>query len=356
MNLVLQMRIKKLQQRLREKNIGLALIFSLDAPNTNMIYFANYSGIGLLVVHKNKNPFLIVPEMEYEKALKTKLKVFKIDKKKRILETLTYLMRRYKLKRIGIEETKVSIYLFKKLRKAIKARYVDISDLCARIRMIKENTELRKIKKACNVADKVFNKIVNSFHFKTEQELKEFIITEMRNHNCEPAFPPVVASGKGSSQPHYDSSRKIKNGFLMIDFGAKYRYCSDMTRMLYVGKPSKNELKKYNLVLITLLECEKLVLKKKKFSELYNLAVKKFDKYSEYFTHALGHGIGLDIHELPSLYLEDKNQIQENISFTIEPGLYFPNRYGIRIEDTVVLQNNKLNILTKAKKDLVIIK
>ena len=157
--------------------------------------------------------------------------------------------------------------------------------------------------------------------------------------------------------PHYDSSGRIGKGFLMLDFGAMYNgYCSDMTRMIYLGEASDRELSNYNLVLNAVLHCQNGVMEKRKFSDLYDLALENLGEKAEYFTHALGHGLGLDIHEPPSLYSEDKNKIQDNITFTVEPGIYFSGRYGIRIEDTVVVKNGKLKILTKSPKELTIIR
>lgn len=348
------MRIKKLQASLKEKNIDLTLIFSFDEkPNSNMVYFTDYIGVGVLAILKNKS-FLIVPDMEYERGKKTKIKVYKTDKKKRILETLADLLKRNKIRKIGIEERKITLYLYKKLKKALKGRYLDVSDICSDIRMIKEKKEIAFIKKACSVTDSVFSRICKNFKFKTEVELKDFIENEIKKQGCELAFTPIVASSVNSAQPHYIPSQKIKKGFLLLDFGAKYKgYCSDMSRMLYIGTPKLTELNNYNLVLDTIKKCENANVKK--YSKLYDLAIDKFGEKAEYFVHALGHGIGLDIHEPPSLYSEDKNKIQDNVVYTIEPGIYFPDKYGIRIEDTVVVQNNKLKILTKSKKELVII-
>ena len=354
------MRINRLRAMLKEKNIDLALIFSInETPDTNLYYFTNYLGIGVLAVLQDKS-FLLVPEMEYEKALVAtkglRLKVFKTEKKKKLLETLSLHLKIPEIKKIGIDEEICSVHLFKKLKKAFKAKYVDVGGVSSQIRMIKEDNEIIDIKRACEVTDIIFKKIYTRFTFKTESEVKEFIKEEFSKYNCEMAFPPIVASGINSCQPHYVGNEKIKRGFLLLDFGAKYKsYCSDMTRMLYVGIPNKKELKDYALVLNTLSACEEAVEKTKKYSSLFNLSLKNLDTKSKFFTHSLGHGIGLDVHEMPSLNLEDKTIIQNNIPFTIEPGIYFPKRYGIRIEDTMVLINNKLQVLTRSKKEFVII-
>ncbi|AJF61445.1 Xaa-Pro dipeptidase [archaeon GW2011_AR15] len=351
------MRIRKLQSALEEKNIGAAFFFCLDnPPNVNMEYLAGYLGLGILVITQ-KSSFLLAPEMEYERALKTKLKVYKAEKKKFLLEILSRILSRSKIDKAGIEENKCSVALYKRLKKSVKARYTDISGLCAEIRMVKEDKEIAYMQKASDVADRVFSDICRNFRFRSEGELKKFIEGNIRKAGCELSFPPIVASGKGSSQPHYAGDKKIENGFLLLDFGAKYRgYCSDMSRMLYMGNPTKEELGNYSLVLGVLAACESEVKEGVAFSELYNSAIKMFNSHAEFFTHALGHGVGLEIHEPPSLYSEDKKHIKENIVFTIEPGLYFPGKYGIRVEDTVVLKNSRLKILTKSKKELVIIK
>jgi Xaa-Pro aminopeptidase len=346
------MRIPKLQNKL---NTDLALIFSIKEPNPNMAYFAGYHGIGVLAVMKNKS-FLLVPEMEYEKAKLTKLKVYQTEKKRMLIDNLTLLLQREKISKTGIEEHDVSVALYKKLRKGLKGRFSDITETMSEIRMVKEKEELKNIETACSIADNIYSKICNNFKFRTEEELKEFILEETRKNKCEPSFPPIVASGKGTSQPHYDASNKIGKGFLMLDFGVKYKgYCSDMTRMLYMGKPSKQELEDFNLILSVVEDCQKASEKKKKFSELYNLSLELLGDKAKYFTHGLGHGLGIEIHEAPSLREEDNFSIEDNIPFTIEPGIYYPEKYGIRVEDTVVLIKGKLRILTKSKKDLVII-
>jgi len=357
------MRINLFQKELTKKNIDLTIIFSLDEkPNTNVVYFSGYVGIGLLAILKSAS-FLLVPEMEYEKAKSSlkekKIKIFKTDKKKKILESLSLLLRKQKnlIEKVGIEEDNCSVAIYKKLRKTFKAKYCDVSEICSGLRKIKDNEEIKKINEACRITDYIFKKIVTKFNFKEENEIKKFIEEETIKNNCELAFPPIVASARGSGQPHYNASNKIKKGFLMLDFGVKYDgYCSDMTRMLYLGTPSKKELNDFDLVLKTCLGCEKAVMKKKKFSQLYLLSLKILDKKAVFFTHSLGHGLGLDIHESPSLSKEDKNKIEENIVFTIEPGIYFSNKYGIRIEDTLIIKNKKIEILTKSKKELNIIK
>jgi Xaa-Pro aminopeptidase len=352
------MRISNFQTELKNKSIDLAVFFSLDEkPNINVVYYTGYSGLGILAISKERPAFLVVPEMEYEKAKKKWKNVFKAEKKKRLMETMLHILSGLKIRKVGIEEDCCSVYLYKKLKKTIKAKYVDISLICSWQRAIKDEEEQSKIRHACKITDKVYKKLCTDFNFKTEKEIKEFILEEFKKNDCEPAYPPIVASGKNSSQPHYSGESKLKKGFLLLDFGAKYKgYCSDMTRMMYLGKPKKSEIDDFNLVLKTTLGCEAALNKKKKFSEIYALSVSLLGEKSKYFTHGLGHGLGLEIHESPSLTQDEKNKIRENIAFTIEPGTYFQNRYGIRVEDTILKLKKGFEVLTESSKDLKLIK
>lgn len=347
------MNVEKLQKEMIKSNIDLSLILSLnEEPSTNLAYFSGFSGIGILAVTR-KECFLIIPE--YEKRKKSEIKKIVVEKKKRIFEKLSELLGKKKLKNIGLEFSSCSILVFQKIKKMLKGRFKDISKTCQEIRAVKTDAELRNIKRACNVTDTIYRKIYQNFSFKTEDEIREFIASEARKNSCDLAFPPIAASNIGSREVHYNGHKEIKKGFLMLDFGVKYKgYCSDMTRMLYIGKPSQEEIMDFNLVLRTITECEKNAVSKNGFSEIYEESIEILGNKGKYFTHGLGHGLGLDIHEYPSLYPEEKAEIKEDIAFTIEPGIYLKN-YGIRIEDTVVIRNKKLIILTKSKKELEII-
>ena len=142
----------------------------------------------------------------------------------------------------------------------------------------------------------------------------------------------------------------------MLDFGAKYHgYPADMTRMLYLGKPKKKEMSDYKLMLETMNEAEIKANSVKTFGQIDKFVRDKLSKYNYEVPHLMGHGVGYEIHEAPAVYFEDKTNIQNNVVFTIEPGIYFENKYGIRIEDTVMIDNKKLTILTKSTKELIII-
>ena len=148
----------------------------------------------------------------------------------------------------------------------------------------------------------------------------------------------------------------MQKGFLQLDFGACYRnYCSDMSRVLYIGKPGKVEKEHYELLRTAQAMPIKEVAKDQPFTELDKISRKHLGRFSSHFIHSLGHGVGVEIHEAPSFSEEAKQTIKENHIFTIEPGIYFPGKYGIRIEDTLLF-DGKTKILTTSPKDLVIFK
>jgi len=179
---------------------------------------------------------------------------------------------------------------------------------------------------------------------------------ETKKSGYELAFNPVVASGKNAAVPHHAPENiKLKKGFCVIDFGIKYKgYCSDATRTIYIGRPKEKEIRLYNFLLRMQKDAIKNAKIGKKCSDLYNKVNEDLKEYKKYFTHGLGHGIGIDVHELPNLTEKSKDILKRGMAFTIEPGIYFKNQLGIRIEDDILL-TKKAEILTKTKKGLMVI-
>jgi len=219
---------------------------------------------------------------------------------------------------------------------------------------------LDKIRKACSINDKILFEIKQKLEkkdFLTEKDIAEFINKETKRFNCKPAFEPIVSTGKNTSEIHHKpSNKKIGKGFLMFDFGVKYKgYCSDITRMFYIGKPSKKEILLYTLVLLAqetaLMYAQPGVYAADVDLIARNILLKHFQN----FRHSVGHGVGKKIHMAPSLRPRGRAILKENDVVTIEPGLYFSDRFGVRIEDTIVVKK-KPEILTKFTKNLVLIK
>ena len=356
------MKINEFKPILEEKKVDLALFYNADSMkiNSNMIYFSGYKGLGALVIPRKKSPFLIAPEMELQRAKKSMVKKVYSMEKKRFFESIYRILRKNKLKIKNIAIDKNSFTLnayrnFKKQFKKIKTK--DIYLDCLKLREIKTDREINFLKKSCSQSDKIVQNLIKNFKsFKTESQAAAFLDYEAKKLGLELSFSPIVASGANASMPHHEPSNiKFKKGFCVIDFGVKHKgYCSDMTRTIYVGKPNEKEKKIYNMLLNIQKNAISQIKNNKKCSELYDFVSNNFGKYKNYFTHGLGHGVGVEIHELPNLTLNSKDRIKNNMVFTIEPGIYTPKKFGIRIEDTILFKDKPI-VLTKTSKDLLII-
>lgn len=345
---------------MKEKKIDFCLFYNMDHDNkdTNMFYFSKYKGIGALVIGKKKK-YLIVPDMEYERAKNKGIKAYRWQKK-RLFEQIYKLnkINKIKNKKIGIDKEKFTLNMHNYFKKQFKARTIDISNICLKIREIKTKEEIKIIKNACKITDNILKKCFKQFKkFKTEMDVVSFLENETKKANCKLSFKPIVASGKNSSIPHYEpKNKKLNKGFCVIDFGVRYKeYGSDVTRTIYIGKPGKKEIAMYNLLLNAQKKVIEDIKEGIKCKKLVETAKKELGKYNKYFIHGLGHGLGLDVHELPNLKEESKDLLKKGMILTVEPGIYFPKKYGIRIEDDILI-NKKNEILTKTTKELLILK
>ena len=227
-------------------------------------------------------------------------------------------------------------------------------------RMIKDEEEIAKITKACEITDRCFEHIIEYIKIgKTEKEIaceiERFFIESGAD---ELAFETIVASGRNSSKPHAKTTdKKIEMGDpITIDMGCKYKgYCSDMTRTVFAGCVPGSIRTIYDLVLKNQLQTQK-DLKEGANIRIISRNVENDFKINGYdLIHALGHGVGLEIHELPYISAKNDNQLKANMVITNEPGIYLPNSYGVRIEDTVLITKSGCINLTKSNKNYVIV-
>ncbi len=263
----------------------------------------------------------------------------------------------YHPKTIGINKRSLTVGQLERLKKIWpKAKFIDVAPILDQLRQQKTKEEIEKIRKACQITDLAFTALLNELpkrKLKTEREVVDFLEAQFRRQHAEPSFPTIVAMGKNAAIPHHiPDSTRLTTGFLVIDFGAKYQhYCADMTRTIYLGEPSKKEQQLYELLRKAQQQAIESVRPGKTFFNLDQGVRRQLGKYSKYFTHSLGHGIGLEVHEAPT-FSDKKAKIEENTVFTIEPGIYLPGKLGIRIEDTLVW-DGRVRLLTKFRKDLL---
>jgi Xaa-Pro aminopeptidase len=345
MNKEFSVRIKKFQRELRKKKIDVALLVNLKDICSGVFYFScvDVEGVYLIIPKKGKAILYSVP-MQYEMVKKQSgVKVVKLKRG---------FLKSGKLKgRIGVNKEVLSVKVFDKLKKDIRKNvksvsFADVSGIFGDLRKIKTKKEIFYVKKACKIVDKIFMKLKRRFSkFKTEIDVVEFIEKEVKRENVELAFPIIVASGKNASMPHYFPKKvKLNKGFCVIDFGVKYKgYCCDMSRTVYIGKPSNKEVDAYEEVLEVQEEC----ITKLKIGVKFK-SVDKFSREKWKYPHALGHGVGIEIHEKPGFGGLDK--VEKGMVFAVEPAIYKSGKYGIRIEDTCVVEKGCKAITMASKK------
>jgi len=356
------MSYKLLQKIMGEKNMDVSIFYNIDglSHNTHMLYYTQYEGVGCLVIPRTSRPFLIVPKMEVERARQSNSVVYQWKKKTSLFESVYDIMKRKKIKskKIGIDKTVFTLSAYRGLRRYFKKRkFGDLSKILPQIRQIKTPREISIIKKGCTLTNSIMNECFSYFRekkFKNEIQVAAFLEGKANLHGGV-SFPPIVASGRHAAQPHYTpQNKRLAKGFCVVDFGIRYKgYCTDITRTVYFGKPSKKDIQLYEFLMHAQEKSIREIMAGDTGHDIYGRLVNDLGKYAKFFTHGLGHGIGINIHELPNLSKGSKDTIENNMIFTVEPGIYLPNKLGIRIEDDIIIEKGKIKVLTTVPKNLI---
>ena len=332
----------------------------LVTNGANLLYFARFPGTASILIPKKGKSTIYVYGVNYEQA-KAEGKDFKVELVKRGEDLATKIAKKVKaskIKKLGLDTITgvpgVADYL--KLRKALRGiAKIKIDNKPVRIlRKVKDEEELELMRKAGELTSKGMKAAYETIKPGVREcEVATEIEYAMRkNHSWGTAFETIVASGARSAFPHGGcTDRKIRKGDLVVvDIGATYQYyCSDMTRTITAGKPSAKQKKIYEIVKLAQEKAFQAVKPKAKAKDIDAISRKviKDAGYDEYYVHGLGHGVGLEVHEPPTLNPESKDRLTVGNIMTIEPGIYIVDFGGIRIEDTVLVQKRKGEKLTK---------
>ena len=330
----------------------------------NRRYLSGFpSSLGFLLLTRNEN-FLFV-DSRYFEAAQNKAKDVTVVLLKNIYEQLNEYLDKQNVKKLYIE-TENEISLYNSLKSKLNVKVVPSDSLSQRLldlRSVKTKWEVENIVTAQEIAEKAFDDILNFIKVGvTEKQIAARLEYKMMCYGAEKAaFDSVVVSGANSSMPHgVPSDKQIENGdFITMDFGAMYNgYCSDMTRTVCVGFASDEMKRVYNTVLLAQKASEALVMSGADCSQVDKAARDVIENagYSEYFGHGTGHGIGLFVHEKPSVSPNSKNiKLRTGQIISNEPGIYLPKKFGVRIEDMLFVKKNGCKNLTKTPKDLIIL-
>lgn len=327
----------------------------LIANEYNMLYFTGCPGLACVLIPEKGNNTVYVYNVNYEQA-KAEAKDFEIELVKRgdnLMEKIAKQIKAINIQRLAIDALSHENYrnLARKLRGETRLKIK--SNLVWELRKIKDENELELMRKAgelttegMRVAYEVVRPGMKEFEVAGEIEYA------MRKCGCwGTAFETIVASGVRSAFPHGGCTDKaIRSGdLLVVDIGATYHhYRSDMTRTLVAGKPSEKQKKIYDIVRLAQEQAYQAVKPKAKATKIDAVARKIIEDagYGEYFVHGLGHGVGLEVHEPPTLSPESKDKLMIGNVVTIEPGIYIIGFGGFRVEDTVAVRKGKAAKLT----------
>lgn len=263
---------------------------------------------------------------------------------------------------VGFEENYVTYAMYKKYLERYKIHNLEETEyLIEKGRMIKDTEEITNIEKACYITDECFKHICAYIKIgMTEKQIANEIEKFFKSNGAEElAFETIVASGSNSSKPHaVPTDKKIEAGEpITIDMGCQYNgYCSDMTRTIFAGYVPVEIKKIYDLVLKNQTQTLK-EMKDGASIKLISRMVENDFKINGYeLVHALGHGVGLEVHEMPYVTGRNDNGIlKENMVVTNEPGIYLPGIFGVRIEDTVLITKSGCINLTKSDKNYIVV-
>ena len=330
----------------------------------NRFYLSGFrSSAGMIVLTENK-AVLLVDFRYFEKAKKT-VQNMEIVLANNFFANAKELLETENIKKILPETDFINLDSFERMKKAFEGMEVSndnsLSQTISSLRQIKSAEETECIKKSQGITDNAFAHILNFIKAGvTEREIALELEFFMRKTGSEGvAFDTIAVSGKNSSLPHgVPTEKPLENGdFLTMDFGAVYNgYCSDMTRTVAVGYVTDEQQKVYDTVLKAQLSALKEIGPNKVCKEIDKIARDIINaEYEGCFGHGLGHSVGLEIHENPALNTRDEPLLKAGVIMTVEPGIYIPDKFGVRIEDMVLITDTSYENLTKSPKELIII-
>ncbi len=332
--------------------------------DSNRYYLSGFnSSAGILIISKNKAVFLI--DFRYFEKAKEVVRSASVVLATKAYEQTLEILKKESVDKLYLDTSEVTMDKFSAVKNVLVGIDVSESDKISKylteLRAIKDKDEIEAIKRAQSITDKAFSYILEKIKIgKTEREIEldlEFFARKNASEGV--AFDFIVVSGENSSLPHgVPTDKKLQAGdFVTMDFGARWGgYCSDMTRTVAISYVNEEQKRVYN----TVLQSQNLALAQIKAGavckEIDAVARDYINKeYNGAFGHGLGHSLGIDIHESPAFNTRDNTVLKSNMVLTVEPGIYLENKFGVRIEDTVIVNDTGYENITKSPKELIIV-
>ena len=324
------------------------------------LYFTGFSSsAGYVAITENETVFVVDSRYLFAAEKRLKKKGIKVVGG-RDLCPLKEMIEKTGAASVGIDFGKTTLSEFEAY-KALGVKMIDVSKEIEIKMAVKSDDEIKKLAKACAIAEKSFREAVKEIKVgMTERELAAILEYRFRaNGASDKSFDTIVAFGANSAVPHHETGNKRlkENMPVLMDFGCVYKgYCSDMTRTFFFGTPTPGFVKAYSAVLRAHVKAYENIREGMTGVEADKIArdVLAEEGYGKYFTHSLGHGIGVNIHEYPWVSPKGENVLKNGMIFSIEPGVYLNGKFGIRIEDSEVMADGRPRTFMKQPKYLCV--
>lgn len=337
----------------------------LITSDVNRFYFSGFKSSAGAVFVTNYSATLLVDFRYFEAADKKVGDTINVICYKKLFDSLNEIIAKEQVTTVIIEDDDVTVNELSKLKRSINAEVVtdfEVSSKILDLRMIKSETEIEKIITAQKITEKSYLTLLNFVkEGVTERQLSVELEYLMKKNGAERiAFDLITISGKNTSLPHGVPSDKMlcSGDFITFDIGAVYDgYHSDMTRTVALGYATDEMHKIYDIVLTAHNKAAHKIISGNTCADVDNAARNYIVSkgYGECFGHTTGHGVGLEIHEKPTVYLSDDTVLRNNMIITNEPGIYIPSKFGVRIEDMYLVTDNGRKDLAFIEKELIIL-
>ena len=325
----------------------------------NMRYLSGFTGgEGYLYISENRQCIIVDARYTLWAKNECNLDVITIDSD--FYHSINEFIELDKADILMLEGRHLTYMQYKEFEENLSVKVKSLDDEIDMLRLVKDDEEIGYIREAERIGDEAFSYILGELREDiTEKEVAYKLEMYMRTHGAEGlSFETIAAGGPNSASPHaMPSDRKLKSGDMFtMDFGCIYKgYCSDMTRTVVIGKASEKQREVYNIIL----EAQQCAIDNIRAgisgcdADSCARNVITAAGYGDCFGHGLGHGVGLFIHEEPRLSKKSKNILVPGNVVTVEPGIYIPGEFGVRIEDVVVIRENGIENLTLSDKTLI---
>lgn len=349
-------------QRLRSSFEKLGIDGMLITSTFNRRYMSNFTGsAGVVLISVDQAQF--ITDFRYIEQATAQCEGYEIVKHAgSIPDEVAAQVKKLGIKKLGFEQDYLTFSAFKTYENVVQSELVPVSGEIEKLRLIKTDSEIKILKVAADIADAAFKHMVEYIRpGLTEMEVSNELEFFMRKAGAtSSSFDTIVASGYRGALPHGVASDKIieKGEMITLDYGAYYKgYVSDITRTLAVGEPDEKLKEIYDIVLqaqMRGMDGIKPGMSGKEADALTRDYITE-KGYGEYFGHSTGHGIGLEVHEGPSLASKSEIILEPGMVVTVEPGIYIPGLGGVRIEDDTLITSDHNETLTHSTKDLIIL-